>query len=186
MKTHYCTEQELQQKLQEYKHLYNNNGQQTQQNQASLSHYIKTINNSLNFMHLIIKSTKDPITQKVYYGLVNDLDDEIAKLHATELTEQETGLMRDILKRLVEEELDEMSTRSSTLTTEDSGVYQTELLNVRSAKVSIQDMELLIQRLLDDGWLQWVGTTRRIWFGVRTLLELRGFLSDQFGYDPLE
>ena len=54
--------------------------------------------------------------------------------------------------------------------------------NLRNTKnMSIEEAENVLNKLIQDGWLQKSG--HKIWYGVRTLLDLRMYLQEQFDID---
>lgn len=134
---------------------------------TTLDEFIETINSAISSLHLNIKSIRHPKTKRFYYGLVNEQGDEIAK-QATKLNAREIELFRKMLGLIISSE---------------NEVSATDLLNERDSKISLAEANTLLIRLENEGWLE--RTTEGFWFGPRVLLDLREYMTEQFGYDPL-
>ena len=178
MKELYMTKDELQEQLDLFKQHHEYDRVQAalrQQNQSysrdeSLADFIKTINGAISFMHFTIKNYRHPKKSVVYYGLANELDDEISK-QATEFNPHEITLFRKILELIVAAE------------DEGTGVNVADLLNLRDKTMSINETNTFVTRLMSEGWLEKISGS--VWFGPRALCDLRGYLQDQFDFDPL-
>lgn len=62
----------------------------------TLDDYINTINNSLQKVHLKIQVVVHPKTRTVYYGIINEVDDDISKL-ATNFSPKEIAYFKKIV-----------------------------------------------------------------------------------------
>ncbi|KAL0477603.1 non-structural maintenance of chromosomes element 1 [Acrasis kona] len=129
--------------------------------------FTRTINNAIGPMHLAIKAMVHPRSKDIYFAIINEQDDEISKL-ATQYNAHEVQLFKQILNAIVENE--------------NSSITTTDAVNLRDNKsMNIEETEKVLNSFAKDGWIE--KKKDEVWFGIRTLLELRMYLLNEFEVD---
>jgi hypothetical protein len=110
-----------------------------------------------------------------YYAFVNTFPDETAQ-SAIQMTAQDQAYVRAVLQQLVE----------------DGETTKATLLNLRDKILTLPAAEVILDKLIDEKWIEWSDPRKRnanaskISLAPRTFMELSYMLVDDFGLDKTE
>eukprot|EP01080_Neovahlkampfia_damariscottae_P001755 gene1755-524_t len=162
MKNGYLEKTELEELLSSFKRTNN-----VETTDRSIDEYIGTINESLSDFHFRIQVLVHPKTNKTFFGMINQVDDDISQL-ATNFTSNELLFFKAILAEIVQAD-------------EESKTFlEVDAINERG-KIGAEEAENTLNRFIKENWLS--VENHVLWYGIRTLLDLRMYIDNEFGID---
>jgi hypothetical protein len=119
-----------------------------------------------------------------YYALANKTKDALTTKHASSLEQWQVDVFRSIVTLLADLEINKDSPTDPTDLRREH-VTNDKTLKKRSAGKSSDQMDLLLDRLVGDRWLDSCRAGSSVRLGPRSYIELAGLLRDG-GMDPQE
>lgn len=129
--------------------------------EKKIDDFVATINKNIEEFNYKIQVLVHPKTRVVYFGIINEVDDEISKL-ATNFTPNELVYFKKILENI------------QSLEDEGKDLYLSDATNLREKSMSLDIADQCLANLIQEGWLE--KNKNKIQIGVRSFLDLRSFL----------
>lgn len=131
----------------------------------TINDFINAINHRIDFLSLRIMNIKLPQhPEEYYFGLINEDVDELSK-HGTQFSQFQLTQFNEVLSLLTTNQKNNVTTS------------EFDVINAMQCK-SVDDKHSLLEKLIDQHWLERIGDT--ICLGARTLADLKLYIERAF------
>ncbi|CDS07746.1 hypothetical protein LRAMOSA01695 [Lichtheimia ramosa] len=142
----------------------------TEEREIDFDEFVATINDEINEVDMVLRRSRDETNGVPVIALVNTKEDQIAQC-ATNYTPSEIVYFRQLLEMIVM--ADDETYAVATM-------VALRLGQKMKPPISQRDVQDLIDRLIEDGWLALSPAGSSYVMGTRSALELQSYLRDQY------